>query len=580
MCDSLDEGGRRCPCDAPEARAARRRAKNATGEAPEGGIGLGGAGSAGVDGTAVASPSIREQWDPDRVRRIADLIHKANPSRLAKMSEGTMLSREEYDRLLRDRDDEDTQARHEAVFEAVEETGANTHEGMIRAVGDAVAAEAERRAGVSAADIEAASKAAYAAKMAEAEKVLEPLRHIIDSPENAERLEAAAAYEKSGLTQAQKTKAGERYITANQAMQDKFLPDSESINAFNAAIREEHRLRTDAVNGVSDDVRQGLSALSRAYSEVLSEVRPLGGQALWSEDSNKKAAKGFDEAVQVYPADWVGASNADGEMVAKVTKVRAHYHHNAVQEKKRRVPESRLKVVDAIDDESLPWDNPRKSVELLGPGDEEWETSRNGGWMLPGQYLFRVTNYEVDRDSLYDTRPGLGQKPPGRGWEEYYNAETGVHCWRRPTYRMRTEEVKRIREIKTSESDVQRAPAERGGPLFRTATHELAHRFEWTVPEIRTLEAEFKVRRTTDPETGEQEALVPLPGKGEVAYADKFVTAYVGKHYEHGSHEVMSMGAESLFAGSHGGLVGGGRYAADLDHRAFVLGVMAAVRPR
>ena len=121
-------------------------------------------------------------------------------------------------------------------------------------------------------------------------------------------------------------------------------------------------------------------------------------------------------------------------------------------------------------------------------------------------------------------------------------------------------------------------PDARANPYHRVGVHEMAHRFQHVIPGVTELEHEFLRRRTTDPATGRREALVDLGVgmAGERARPDAFASAYIGKEYsDSNATEVMSMGMESLFTGTHGGLVGAGRYAADTDMRAFVLGVLA-----
>lgn len=101
------------------------------------------------------------------------------------------------------------------------------------------------------------------------------------------------------------------------------------------------------------------------------------------------------------------------------------------------------------------------------------------------------------------------------------------------------------------------------------------------MPGVTVLENEFLTRRTSivvDPQTGatEREKLVRLyAGTNELARPDHFASAYMGKHYDHGHTEILSMGMESLFAGTHGGLIGVNAHDADPEMRNFILGTLA-----
>lgn len=79
------------------------------------------------------------------------------------------------------------------------------------------------------------------------------------------------------------------------------------------------------------------------------------------------------------------------------------------------------------------------------------------------------------------------------------------------------------------------------GSSFRTAIHELGHRFEKAVPQIREAEKAFYERRTAG------ESLRWLGGnygKNERSRFDKFISRYMGKDYSGDAYELVSMGFE------------------------------------
>lgn len=86
-----------------------------------------------------------------------------------------------------------------------------------------------------------------------------------------------------------------------------------------------------------------------------------------------------------------------------------------------------------------------------------------------------------------------------------------------------------------------------------------------------------------DPKTGasKPEDLVRIyAGTSEMARPDHFAAVYMGKHYDHGHTEILSMGMESFFAGTNGGLIGVNAHEADPEMRDFILGVLATAGRR
>ena len=83
-----------------------------------------------------------------------------------------------------------------------------------------------------------------------------------------------------------------------------------------------------------------------------------------------------------------------------------------------------------------------------------------------------------------------------------------------------------------------------GASSFKTAIHELGHRFEHIFPEMLQAEKTFYDRRTVG------EALQWLGGsyrKDEKSRFDKFIDKYMGKDYKGSAYELVSMGFELAF---------------------------------
>jgi hypothetical protein len=84
----------------------------------------------------------------------------------------------------------------------------------------------------------------------------------------------------------------------------------------------------------------------------------------------------------------------------------------------------------------------------------------------------------------------------------------------------------------------------------RILFHEMGHHAEFNDPESTKLASDWVRERAS----GEPESLSKMTGlrygDNEVAFPDRFISPYVGKHYDDGFTEVHSMGLEN-FADGH-----------------------------
>ena len=116
-----------------------------------------------------------------------------------------------------------------------------------------------------------------------------------------------------------------------------------------------------------------------------------------------------------------------------------------------------------------------------------------------------------------------------------------------------------------SEWDEEIAISGEGGKAFKTSIHELGHRFERAVPEIREAEKEFYEHRT------EGEPLKWLGSgyrRNEKTRFDDFVSPYMGKDYGGSSYELVSMGFEYAYTRPE-------ELAKDPEMEAWILGILA-----
>ena len=330
----------------------------------------------------------------------------------------------------------------------------------------------------------------------------------------------------------------------------------------------EHEAVMNEIMRGSDYGRETMKKASDAYMEVLQEVRPFGGDHDWHPNSPKKDVKTFNNALRHYPSDWIRASAKDDyKPKVKTTKVRAHYKARAKQTSRKKIP---VTTIIGRNDRPSPSIIPMLNAdgtpvlqEVTGPGGV-------GIQMVPVGQLATVKSTLVSAECTDEYMKTI--KPAGKGWSLY--RDENVVCWRRPMEEYQTR-IYSAPELLTTDNKRETMP----GVTDRDskAVHELAHRFEHVNPKIKALEDEYLRSRLT-----KDDRLEPIyetfeeDDEKEVGYRDHFLHHYMGKVYEDGSREIMSMGMESLFGGQSGGLIGlSNDGKADTGMRDFVLGTLA-----
>ena len=336
----------------------------------------------------------------------------------------------------------------------------------------------------------------------------------------------------------------------------------------------------------SKDANEKMAKQRETLIETLKEIRSLGGEVAVADNSHKKVLAGFQEAVSLYPSTWIEASNKRTPPRIKFTKSRAHYTDVAWQNQAKVVP----RRMATLKPEG--WEpDPNNSREL-----GEWiRMDEHGSWtdpdtgmryehyLEPGKVAWMQPHIEYARNY---GRSNPEEKPKGRGWqraevaERKYDHELGkmydtgnkeVVWYRQSTRRM---------SISSEAQPELTVSGEDAAAQKRVALHEFAHRVEASGPNglyLKSMEEAFLKRRTTDPTTGERETLQTIyKGTKERGRPDNFVNLYMGKEYSDGSREVLSTGAEAVFHGSFGSLVGLGRQKADPEMKKFIIGLWAS----
>lgn len=310
-----------------------------------------------------------------------------------------------------------------------------------------------------------------------------------------------------------------------EAHRDKINAKVDDFNARSAAIRTARaEVKKLKLSRGAEEGRIAAEVLARYrdYGTVTPEVHPM---------STTRAQALAADAAASFPSDWMAASSAGTRLLVKESKGRAYYQHQSV-----------IRVSDSTDYSYS--DNP--ATEPTWPTRKAMPTAPDKS--------------PVDRMRELDWPDGTSPK-----WVAVRDPDTRRWGWK---LRMTNDSLVMMSEL--------RVPTSASGPeeSRRVTIHEMSHRMEALNPRIAPACFSFRDRRTSNPDGTLHRT--ERYAKNEVVRPDDFVSAYVGKDYQSTVHtEVMSMGMESVFGGSNGGLRGRHGYRADSEHRDLILGLCA-----
>lgn len=316
----------------------------------------------------------------------------------------------------------------------------------------------------------------------------------------------------------------------------------------------------------------------------------------FSEDSHKDAVKSLKLALAYYPQSWVDASNAqhqNRELRIKRSTGRAHYSSMKAQLKYTHRTEA---YIIEKPEGWTPDPHDRYESEYVNlNGEKTWTDPVSG--IVHSSYSGIYGNKEPQTKWLsMSYEYSRSETPPkGDGWEKVEHYETKyIHGegivktgnmqtrYRKPrTTRSRSSSTYTAELTVTKDAQVW-VGQDKG---MRVAMHEFAHRAEATSPHLTAYEEAFLKRRSgnlpsEDGTVVEPEKLTSIyqgSKKREMGYKDNFPSHYMGKVYSGSSYkEILSMGMESVFAGTNGGLVGLDNHKPDADYKKFILGVLAS----
>lgn len=547
MCRGNDHGGRRCPADTSEARQLRRKNAGArTAYAP--------LATRPVESKALPVLLTKAVTAED-VRSEIEALHKLHDE-----FRGTCLNKD----IIQTAYDKQLNAIGAGVWQLAEQKHGAPSDEELKNIYDTIEGKL-----TAAADKQKAEITAQAQGLADREK---ELREKLSEYANVNTHPRIAERHK---------------IWAEKAPE--LLEEFKTVqrDGFNAEVRAtltHQHIYQDSIQAV----RKGLEKRNEAMKAALAEVgvQFADPETLkFSDDSHKDAVTSLKNALEYFPQEWIDNSNAyhqQTELRVKRSRGRAHYSSSREQTKRTFGTKA---TVDVQPEEWQPDTSTLEGMEYVDmKGEKVWVDPVSGHrqravYVPEGHKTWAKLSYDYS-DS------------PKKGWEkvEYMKTE-----WNRDqrAYVKTGEQAVKYRKLKKvhistswerkAELTVTRDTLTRVGKDdgFRVAMHEFSHRVEHSTPVVAGYEDAFLSRRAghlpqTNP-SGEQEKLTAIyAGKKEMGYKDNFPTHYMGKVYEHGHREILSMGMETLFAGRNGAFVGMEGYKADPDYKKFVLGVLAS----
>ena len=554
MCRSKADGGRRCPaCMSGARRSAAYKAAKAAREAR--GVGKAGdnrvAPNDGGDVVLDAVRVLRDHWDPDAVREIADHSRRLT----AEDVEGDW---ESWKRAYPDFLDDETPEGERRVFAA--------RAALAIEVGAAVAREADSKAVDSSGSVD-----------------LGALERRVEESAKASR----EAEERSAV-------ARKELMNASEPVDLSLAEDADRADAvMYAAWKAQKEAKKEYKRGVEESRRLNAESMRMAYLDALRQVRdfgiPEGSSSLCHKSSVRRTAALVDGSADYYPTEWNRASLEGPPLVVRGDKKggRGSYQSGYGMTAKRNVPlvmePSHQMLVEG--EEGVR----RDRFTMLGTretlGEDYPDAVRQYKEALDKRlgYLDAGLTTDVEAEKIREECARMEQDgawvpmycesrrtygagaPKGRGW---VLEDEGRDVYKR---------LKKYKVAKWRKGDEMRDSA----AIFvangdsSNATHELGHRMQNRVPGLSGIEVAYLERRSRGCSL-EKIYDKKKRDEYEMGYADSFPVHYMGKVYADSTYrEVLTVGMEGVMHNRFGGLRGGDGYREDQQTRAFILGLLA-----
>lgn len=345
--------------------------------------------------------------------------------------------------------------------------------------------------------------------------------------------------------------------------------------------------------------------LAAAYVEVLSQIRPLGGEVNFdATNCDIEAQNIFKNTVGAhYPSEWLETHNAAGgaEVVVSFEESgRPNYNKDnysdveddgVVKERKQigfmSTPNylyaNKLKKLYEQDEaytvtvaSATSWLGDKSySMQIVHTGEELWDEKKHGG-LVDGK---PVGEGWVYKNSISSSTQ-LDDQNRKDDVERYNFLKKKV--WVQPvtTLKKRTKTLsfyspERASSLAGADNTFYDVPN-------AVAYHEFGHRMEEVLPNnvLPRQEKAFLQRRTGKSEEEWFTEMKESGSFGELMHNADLPSAYAGRDYLTGkNYEVFTVGIESLYGGAYGGLVGNTKdyLRCDNDYRGFVLGALASL---
>lgn len=337
--------------------------------------------------------------------------------------------------------------------------------------------------------------------------------------------------------------------------------------------------------------------LKDAYKNVIEQIRPVGGDIEFNNDNKGSVSYAVDLVKSTvgkdYPKEWIEYSNnheTAKTFVIATDDLRPNYSDekgyayafsvNDLNEDELKGLENKISSSDDVHDVSIqhPFDPTNITrLKYVRTREEAYDPATHGdlvdgkpvgeGWVY--KQSFSAASKDAFSSPTATTQDVLKKYDTNKYWVKNNSEEDTIS-----TLKVFSKESVDFLSERSKVSPEKYADA--------FAYHEFAHRMEAVFPDnmLARQEKAFLSRRTGKNSSNWNENLVNLPEPGEYAHANGgFVNNYVAREYFGQEHyEVFSVGIESLYGGTNGGLIGSKQGTRkDTDHRGFVLGCLATL---
>ena len=379
----------------------------------------------------------------------------------------------------------------------------------------------------------------------------------------------------------------------------------EKTEDLNEIVRKYNQIMEEVDKTNNDRFYKENKKLASAYQQVISGIRPIGGEVKFEDNDSDKDFIGVmkDTVAAHYPSEWLQKHNDEIEPVKfLVSDNRPHYAPVAFSETvdgiEKYKPTATTLTVNPTFAQKL---NP-----LFNDSNINFVKATGKAYGIDGNTNVNIFHFSGDEEEAYDERfDGNFEDWKKQSSEplEYKVAILDPKIFARldsPKTEeegydqlMKTRWVRKVVTTKKIEkrltgflpmSDEEKKNKKIVNPDYHEAVayHEFGHRMEEILPNkiLPRQEKAFLKRRTNKTEENFHNNLINITlGLQEYAHEGGFVDKYVGRDYfTNNNYEVFTTGIESLYSGSYGGLVGNGiTTKPDPDHRNFILGILATL---